>query len=285
MSLPVPISGSPYGNGDPFVLNPHMETVINFSIWWSPNPYGDSEGDNCRGRQSQSWWQRRWRRLRIDSNNICASATGNNTTSVGDALRGGGGVSQGRGGQRTRGGGGATSGALRVATTSWQRRGRGKVARRSQRRSTTGATRQPADKQEANGRGGLQEANGKHEVRCQRTRGDGALIGRGWAFRGGGRVERMWGGGINATTSHWTRDYRGGGKSDGNGDGCMMVWYVRSVSTRKLARFGEKDILQCVTKWMAKNTVPVTIWGVPIWKGEGRQKNCIWGLPVTIRCL
>ena len=29
----------------------------------------------------------------------------------------------------------------------------------------------------------------------------------------------MRGGGINATTSHRTRDYRGGGKSDGNGDG------------------------------------------------------------------
>ena len=25
-----------------------------------------------------------------------------------------------------------------------------------------------------------------------------------------------------------------------------MVWYVRSVCTRKLARFGKKDILQCV---------------------------------------
>jgi hypothetical protein len=45
--------------------------------------------------------------------------------------------------------------------------------------ATTGAMRQPAGKQEANGRGGLQEANGKREVRCQRTRGDGASIGRG----------------------------------------------------------------------------------------------------------
>ncbi len=53
-----------------------------------------------------------------------------------------------------------------------------------------------------------------------------------------------------------------------------------------VARFGEKDILQCVTKWMAKNTVPVTIiWGVPIWKGGGKKKIRIWGLPVTIRCL
>ena len=38
-------------------------------------------------------------------------------------------------------------------------------------------------------------------------------------FRGGGRVERMRGRGINATTSHRTRDYRGGSKSDGNGNG------------------------------------------------------------------
>ena len=60
---------------------------------------------------------------------------------------------------------------------------------------------------------------GKREERRQRTRGDGASIGRGCAFRGGGRVERMRGGGINATTSRRTRDYRGGGKSDGDGDG------------------------------------------------------------------
>ena len=42
---------------------------------------------------------------------------------------------------------------------------------------------------------------GKWEERCQWTRGDGASIGQGCAFRGGGRVERMRGGGINATTS------------------------------------------------------------------------------------
>ena len=58
-----------------------------------------------------------------------------------------------------------------------------------------------------------------------------------------------------------------------------MEWYVRSVCTRKLARFGKKDIIQCVTKWMAKNTVPVTIWGVPVWKGGGRQKNSHLGTP------
>ena len=41
----------------------------------------------------------------------------------------------------------------------------------------------------------------KREERRQQTRGGGALIGQGCAFRGGGRVERMRGGGINATTS------------------------------------------------------------------------------------
>ena len=29
----------------------------------------------------------------------------------------------------------------------------------------------------------------------------------------------------------------------------------------------------------AKNTVPVTIWGVPVWKGGGRQKNLHLGTP------
>ena len=44
MSIPVPILGSPYGNGDPFVLipcmvtdSPHMET----GTCQSPFPYGD----------------------------------------------------------------------------------------------------------------------------------------------------------------------------------------------------------------------------------------------------
>jgi hypothetical protein len=45
------------------------------------------------------------------------------------------------------------------------------------------------------------QTRGKQEERHQRTRCDGASIGRGCAFRGGGRVERMRGGGINATTS------------------------------------------------------------------------------------
>jgi hypothetical protein len=60
---------------------------------------------------------------------------------------------------------------------------------------------------------------GKREERHQRTRGDGASIGQGYALRGVGSVVRMRGGGINATTSRQTRDYRGGGKSDGNSNG------------------------------------------------------------------
>ena len=41
----------------------------------------------------------------------------------------------------------------------------------------------------------------------------------------------------------------------------------------KICCFGKKGILQCVTKWMAKTTVPVTIWVVFVWKGGGRQKK------------
>jgi hypothetical protein len=47
---------------------------------------------------------------------------------------------------------------------------------------------------------------GKHEERRQRTRANGASIGRGCALRGGGSVERMRGRGINVTTSRQTRD-------------------------------------------------------------------------------
>ena len=57
----------------------------------------------------------------------------------------------------------------------------------------------------------------KREERRQRTRGNGASIGRGCVLRNGGRVKRMRGGGINATTSHQMRDYRGSGKSNGDG--------------------------------------------------------------------
>jgi hypothetical protein len=56
------------------------------------------------------------------------------------------------------------------------------------------------------------QTRGKWEERRQQTRG-------GCAFRGRGRVERMRGEGIHAATSRRTRDYRGGGKSNGNGDG------------------------------------------------------------------
>jgi hypothetical protein len=41
VSIPVSIWEYPYGNGDPLVLNSHMETVITVSIWGSPNPFGD----------------------------------------------------------------------------------------------------------------------------------------------------------------------------------------------------------------------------------------------------
>ena len=57
---------------------------------------------------------------------------------------------------------------------------------------------------------------GKWEEMCQQTRGDGASIGQGCAFRGGGRVKRMRGGGINATTCRQRRDFCGGGKMERN---------------------------------------------------------------------
>ena len=43
------------------------------------------------------------------------------------------------------------------------------------------------------------QTRGKREERRQQTRGNGALIGQGCALRGGGRVERTTGGGIDAT--------------------------------------------------------------------------------------
>ena len=64
-----------------------------------------------------------------------------------------------------------------------------------------------------------QQTRGKREEMHQQTKGDGALIGQGCVLRGGGRVKRMRGGDINTTTSQQTRDDRGGGKSDGNGNG------------------------------------------------------------------
>ena len=60
------------------------------------------------------------------------------------------------------------------------------------------------------------QTRGKWEERRQRTRGDGALMG---VLRSRGRVERTRGGGIDATTSRRTRDFCGGGESNGDGDG------------------------------------------------------------------
>jgi hypothetical protein len=86
-----------------------------------------------------------------------------------------------------------------------------------------------------------QRTRGKREERCQQIRGDGALIGQGCALRGGGRVERMRGGGINATTSRRTRDYRGGGKSDGdgNGDGECRKWPSQDLAATALVLAAE----------------------------------------------
>jgi hypothetical protein len=60
------------------------------------------------------------------------------------------------------------------------------------------------------------QTRGKRDERCQRTRGDRALMG---VLRSRGRVERMRGGGIDATTSRQTRDFCSGGKGNNDGDG------------------------------------------------------------------
>jgi hypothetical protein len=60
------------------------------------------------------------------------------------------------------------------------------------------------------------QTRGKWEERRQRTRGDGASMG---VLRSRGKVERTRGGGIDATTSRRTRDFCGGGESNGIGDG------------------------------------------------------------------
>ena len=72
-----------------------------------------------------------------------------------------------------------------------------------------GGTRQQAVRHPA----GEQEANRKRGARGQE-----AMEPR-WALRSGGRVERMRGGGIDATTIPRTRDFCGGSESDGDGDG------------------------------------------------------------------
>ncbi len=95
------------------------------------------------------------------------------------------------------------------ATTSTKRRGRGWMRAAAARRKVM----------QGRGTQTSQQTRGKREERRQQTRGNGALIGRGCAFRGGGRVKRIRGRGINTTTSYPTRDYHGGSKSDGDGNG------------------------------------------------------------------
>jgi hypothetical protein len=64
-----------------------------------------------------------------------------------------------------------------------------------------------------------QQTRGKREEMHQQTKGDGALIGQGCVLRGGGRVNRTRGGGIDTTTSWKMRGNRG--SSNGNSDGNM----------------------------------------------------------------
>ena len=62
----------------------------------------------------------------------------------------------------------------------------------------------------------------------------------------------------------------------------MAVWWYGMFALcaqENWLALAKKDILQCVTKWVAKNTVPITIWGVPIWKGGGRLKISHLGTP------
>ena len=54
---------------------------------------------------------------------------------------------------------------------------------------------------------GVREANGRRGASGQEKK---------TAFRGGGRVERIRGGGINATTNRKRRDFCGGGKRERN---------------------------------------------------------------------
>jgi hypothetical protein len=81
----------------------------------------------------------------------------------------------------TRGGSGATSGALRGATTRWQRRGRGKVARRSRRQrdnrgdaTASWQTRGKREGRHTRQTGGEASAD-KRRRSTERTRGSGGL--------------------------------------------------------------------------------------------------------------
>ncbi len=53
---------------------------------------------------------------------------------------------------------------------------------------------------------------------------------------------------------------------------CMAKWSVPPGAREYSLAWAKKDILQCVTKWMAKNTVPIWLWG-------GRQKKLHLGTP------
>ena len=59
-----------------------------------------------------------------------------------------------------------------------------------------------------------------------------------YALRGGGRVKRTRGGGINATTSRQTRDDPGG-KSDGDGDGKCRAPPSRDLAATTLVLAAE----------------------------------------------
>ena len=81
---------------------------------------------------------------------------------------------------------------------------------------------------------------GKWEERRQRTRGDGASMG---ILRSRGRVERTRGGGIDGTTSRQTRDFCGGGESNGdsngNGDGKCRAPLSRNLAATALVLTAE----------------------------------------------
>ena len=96
------------------------------------------------------------------------------------------------------------------------------------------------------------QMRGEREERCQRTRGNGASIGRGCTLRGGGRVERMRGAGINVTTSRRTRDYRGGSKSNGDGDGDREC---RALPSRDLAATALVLAAEAAAALIADNTI------------------------------
>ncbi len=50
------------------------------------------------------------------------------------------------------------------------------------------------------------------------------------------------------------------------------------VAAKVLQKFRAAKIL-CMTQWPAKTTVPVSIWGVPIWKHAGQLRSSHLGTP------